>query len=99
MEEIYEKAINLLKENEAKILKLEIKLPRSNVKDVALFLDLSKIKMKERKGISTEFLSIFDFDKDKLKEFCKSYPELINKFTSKDYVKKIPLLMKERVML
>ena len=99
MEEIYEKAVNLLKENQAVILKLELEFSKSNMKRISLLLDLSKIPMNKRKDISTKFLEILDFDKDKLKEFCELYPNFVREYKSNDYEKKIPLLMSEKVEL
>ena len=99
MEEIYEKAVNLLEENQAVILKLELEFSKSNMKRISLLLDLSKIPMNKRKDVSTKFLEILDFDKDKLKEFCELYPNFVREYKSNDYAKKIPLLMSEKVEL
>lgn len=99
MQENYEKAVNLLKENQAVILKLEVVYSKNNMKRISLLLDLSKIPMNKRKDISTKFLEILDFDKEKLKEFCELYPNFVMEYKSNDYVKKIPLLMSEKVDL
>lgn len=99
MEEIYEKATNLLKENQAMILKLEVEFSKSNMKRISLLLDLSKIPMNKRKDISTKFLEILEFDKENLKEFCEMHPNFVRKYKSNDYAKKIPLLMSEKVEL
>ena len=71
MQDNYEKAVNLLEENQAVILKLELVYSKSNMKRISLLLDLSKIPMNKRKDISTKLLEILDFDKEKLKEFCE----------------------------
>ena len=99
MQENYEKAVNLLEENQAMILKLEAEFPKSNIKGISLLLDLSKIPMNKRKDISTKFLEILNFDKEKLKEFCDLYPNFVREYKSNDYAKKIPLLMSEKVEL
>ena len=99
MQENYEKAVNLLKENQAVILKLEVVYSKSNMKRISLLLDLSKIPMNKRKDISTKFLEILDFGKEKLKEFCELYPNFVREYKINDYVKKIPLLMSEKVEL
>lgn len=99
MQENYEKAVNLLEENQAVILKLELEFFKNNMKRISLLLDLSKIPINKRKDISTKFLEILDFDKEKLKEFCELYPNFVREYKSNDYTKKIPLLMSEKVDL